>query len=170
MIVISRAECRLRPATKRVPFAPPSQGIGVHCSDGCDPKTEREALAAWRATQVWHQRGCGWRDIAYAFAFNNLGMVMEGRGWELVCGAAKGFNRIYRHVMWQGTPGRGHVPNDRAFAALADIIAEHDRRFGAGAVFGHRDVHPHKPCPGDALYEHLIERYGERNPFREARP
>ena len=165
MIIVSRAECHLRPATKRVPKAPPSRGVCVHCTEGRDPTSESDAMAAWRASQVWHQRGCGWRDIAYAFAFNNLGQVLEGRGWGLVAGAAKGYNRRYRHVVWQGTPGRD-VPSMQALDALHDLIAEHDRIFGAGAVFGHRDVHPHKPCPGDALYEHLIERYGERNPFR----
>ena len=169
MIIVSRAECHLRPATKRVPKAPPSQGIGVHCTKGRDPSSEKDARAAWRAAQVWHQRGCGWRDIAYSFCFNNLGMIMEGRGWDLVAGAAKGYNRVYRHVVWQGTPGRD-VPNTLAYDALDRIIIEHDLRFGEGAVFGHRDVHADKPCPGDVLYAYLLRRYGHRNPFRMAQP
>jgi hypothetical protein len=184
MIIVTRELARLRAPRRRLGRMEVVRGIVVHCTEGRRPKSEADARAAWRASQAYHQAppnwvevtdekgktkrvnkgGRGWPDIAYQAGFNDLGMVLRGRPDDRTGAHTVGHNAKALGFVWQGKARE--EPAQAAYEALAWLIDEADQRHGPGLyVIGHRDVSS-KSCPGDALYAHLVERYGDRNPHR----
>lgn len=154
----------LRPPRRRLRSAKPSRGVVVHCTGGKHPSTEKQARAYWAASQAWHMGEVnGWPDIGYSFGFNDLGIILEGRGWYSECAAGPPHNRDARHFCYQGD---GLDPTPEAIDALAWLIDQHDRIFGRGFVVGHRDF-ARKSCPGDGVYAALLELWGDRNLYRK---
>ena len=157
--IMTREHMRLPGPVKRIARAKRPIGVMFHCTDGRDPKDERDAINAWHATYNWHVNGKGWRDIAYHYAVNRLGMVMQGRALDRVAGAAKGHNVTWKHVVVQGK-------GDRADGLLREtiewVVDDLVKLYGPGLlVAGHRDVSS-KPCPGDAVYALLQDMYPDR--------
>lgn len=131
-----------------------SEGILVHhLGDGVkrDPaRTDYPALM--RQTQNFHMDGRGWNDFAYGWAVGG-GKVYEGRGWGWIDGADTGRGRVMHSVLWLGD-SYVNQPPQADLDAIAQVVDEHDRRYGHHTIGGHRDVNA-TGCPGDGLYAWL---------------
>ena len=149
-------------------------GIIVHCTDGNHPTSAEDALARWRNTQRYHMDAEErlYDDIGYSFGFGDFGQLLEGRGWDQHGShSGPGWNANYHGICYLGS---GEHPTELALSALHRFICEHDLRYGIGEVLGHRNITSTKKiCPGQGIYDYLVEQFGDRNPKlvdREAMP
>jgi hypothetical protein len=112
--------------------------------------------------QAWHFH-LGWSDVGYSWAFDDHGRVWELRGWSRKGSHTKadpdGRGSLNGRAHGLVYLGNGMNPTPAALSAGAWLVAEHDRRYGAGFVAGHRDV-SRKPCPGEGIYAGLVLPYG----------
>jgi hypothetical protein len=101
--------------------------------------------------------------VGYSWAFDDLGHVWELRGWGRKGSHTKadpdGRGSLNGRAHGLVYLGHGREPTPAALSAGAWLVAEHDRRYGAGFVAGHRDV-SRKPCPGEGIYAGLVLPYG----------
>lgn len=156
-----RAELGLKPPRRSAPLQR-SEGVVVHCSAGRQPADAGDSAAALRAMQAWHLH-LGWADVGYSWAFDDMGHVWELRGWGVRGSHTKaspdGRGSLNTRAHGLVYLGSGLAPTPAALSAGAWLVAEHDRRYGAGFVIGHRDVST-KTCPGDGVYDGLVLPYG----------
>lgn len=87
-----------------------------------------------------------WLDIAYNWAVSLEGDIYEGRGWGVADGADMGLGKTMFSVCYLGRNEAG----DAAKQAINRVIAEHDRRYGAGIVKGHGEINK-TTCPDSNL-------------------
>ena len=166
VIIISREACGLRPPARTPSPMESCAGLIVHCTAGNQPTSAEDALARWRNVQAYHMDSRGYSDIGYSFGFHDhdSGAVLEGRGWDIHgAHSGKGWNAHYHGICYLGT---GERPTYKALCALRAFIREHDQRYGELEIIGHRDI-ANKGCPGQGVYEYLVEHFPHRNPHLE---
>lgn len=141
-----------------IPRLPRSDGVVVHCTAGSQPGSVDESRAALRRLEAFHRRR-GWRAAGYAWAFDDRGHVWMLRGWGRVQAQANqnpdgrgSLNHRSTGIVYLGS---GEHPTPEALEAGAWLVAEHDRRYGAGWVIGHREV-ARKACPGEGVHRGLV--------------
>src|SRR5262249_48824442 len=149
--LVTRTLAGLRPPLRSPISITHSPGVVLHCTAGRRPVDDRDALAAWRATQATHQQGNGWSDIGYSFGITPRGVILEGRGWDRRGAHTQGHN----HCLGIVVQGKGLELTLEEQVAIDWLIAEHARRHGRGFVVGHRVFSPHKSCPGPAVLAYL---------------
>ena len=139
----------------------PVRNAFIHHTAGSTPTTTSGEQSAMRGTQSYHQNSKGWCDIAYNFLIMPSGRVYEGRGWNRVNGATKGFNSNSLAFCWAGNydtspPTQESIDAGRALLAqgIRDGYLTHDF-----VLRGHRDVGS-TACPG----RHLYARLGDLDP------
>lgn len=121
-------------------------------SDEFSPYTSRV-----RGIQNYHMDHNGWNDIAYNFLVSRSGDIFEGRGFGVMSAATLHNNDHTIAICFLGTDrsGRDDV-TDKGRRAIADVIAEINRRAGRTLkVKGHRDF-VSTECPGDELYHWVV--------------
>jgi len=130
----------------------------IHHTAGSAPTTESGEQSAMRGTQAYHQDDKGWCDIAYNFLIMPSGRVYEGRGWNRVNGATKGYNSNSLAFCWAGNYETS-APTPASMGAGRALLAQAIRDGYLTADFtlrGHRDVAA-TACPGRNLYARLAE-------------
>ncbi|MBI4061212.1 MAG: N-acetylmuramoyl-L-alanine amidase [Elusimicrobia bacterium] len=155
-----RAEWKALPPTSPIPPDPLPWRVTLHHSDGRRTASLAESLEETRFIQDFHQNGRKWYDIAYHYAVDSLGNVIEGRPLETLGAHTLGVNEGNVGIVLFG---RYHAPtNDAAtpaqLAALGELGRFLVRRFGVEPVSlkGHRDYGT-TDCPGDLAYLKLPE-------------
>lgn len=181
----TRADAGLKPFHALQAMRP--RGVVVHCSAGQQPRSTEHAAERLRVMQSWHRApkrwepvldgagqpvlrrdgtpkrrnvgGCGWVEIGYSWAFDDLGNVWELRGWGHVgshCSAdPDGRGSLNGRAHGFVYLGNGLRPTAAALEAGAWLVAESERQYGPGFVIGHREVSA-KPCPGDGVFTGLV--------------
>lgn len=167
MEIITRAQCGLRAPSKQPSPMKTCAGLIVHCTAGNQPVSVEDSIARWRGVQRYHMTSPKrmYADIGYSFGFDDFGQVLEGRGWDIHgAHSGRGWNSHYHGLCYLGS---GEEPTWRALCALKKFIDEHDRRYGPHKeVIGHRDI-ANKGCPGQGVYDYLVEHFACRNPHVE---
>lgn len=160
----SRTEAELLPpiATKTMDD---HRGIIVHHTAGNTPHKPEDSPEIWRRVQSYHLNQKLWNDIGYNWGFDQFGQIFEGRGWGIHGAHSGGLNRSHHGIVYLGF-GIDR-PDEAGLDALGALICEHDDLYGKGEVFAHRDVSATQ-CPGQGLYDYLVETYGDRNPYLKA--
>ena len=158
--VWTREDCGLKPARRaRSPLVDHPEGAIIHCTDGKHPTTEAEALKYWRLTQRFHQRSRGWNDIGYSFGFNELGMILEGGGWDK-CGAHSNAIAPEDGLAWNADrhgfcyQGDGENPSQLAIDAMHFLLGAMVTRYGLADAKPHNEV-AEKECPGSGVTKAL---------------
>jgi len=114
----------------------------------------------------WHTTpkpdGRGWRDIGYHYVIRRDGEVETGRPLEQSGAHAYGFNaRSIGVCLVGGVDGGGRAQNNfngEQFAALHDLIAMLEQRFGRLDIRGHRDLpRVRKDCPSFDVRAWLVQ-------------
>jgi N-acetylmuramoyl-L-alanine amidase len=134
----------------------PVRYLFIHHTAGNAPTTESGEQSAMRGTQAYHQNNKGWCDIAYNFLIMPSGRVYEGRGWNRVNGATKGYNSNSLAFCWAGNYDTS-PPSQASIDAGRALVAQAMRDGYLTASFtmrGHRDV-ASTACPGRYLYARL---------------
>lgn len=99
-----------------------------------------------------------WRDIAYNFAFDQLGNCYEGRGWGIQGAHTEGFNSV-GHAFEMTHDSNVEPPSDACIRAMTEKAFE---GISLGylrsdvQIVGHRDVLS-TDCPGQSLYNRIPE-------------
>lgn len=106
-----------------------------------------EAVAAHlRSVQNHHMDGNGWPDIAYSWCVDAVGRIWELRGWGVAGAHTLDWN-WQSHAVYLPIGG-DQSPTDQQVAAARQVIAEHNRKFGAGFIKGHQEAPNQTSCPG----------------------
>lgn len=143
MEYITRAESGLVAPTSISPISL-SLGIFDHWTAGPTDQTVREI-------QQFHMGPeRGWTDIAYSWLVDTRGNIYEGRGWGRAGAHTKGFNST-SHAVCAICGSDGEV-TDLLLDGMAQVMHEHDRRYGTGFHLPHRDAAgASTACPGDKI-------------------
>jgi hypothetical protein len=110
--------------------------------------------------QNFHMNTRGWPDIAYSWCVDSVGRIWELRGWA-VAGAHTLNHNWDSHAIFLPLGGN-QTPTKEQIASCKIVIAEHNRRFGAGFVKGHQDAPNSTSCPGPVVLP--MVRRGDFNP------
>jgi N-acetylmuramoyl-L-alanine amidase len=114
--------------------------------------------------QNYHMNTNGWPDIAYSWSCDSMGRIWELRGWA-VAGAHTLNHNWDSHAIFLPLGGN-QAPTNAQITACKTVIAEHNRRFGAGFVKGHQDAPNQTSCPGPIILPMVRE--GKFNPTNPA--
>jgi len=126
---------------------------------------EPEAVKAYlRAIQRFHMVSNGWPDIAYSFAVDTGGRAYSLRGWGRNQAATVGWNHRSHSILL--ILGVGQAPTERQWAAVRELVAEHNLKYGPGFVRGHREAPNSTSCPGDIVIADLKAGKGDPKPVR----
>lgn len=120
-------------------------------------RENRDAPAAVRGHQRFHQLDRGWADIAYHFIIDLEGNVYECRPVDAVGDTGTNYDPTGHFlVCCEGNFNEQDLP-EAMRAALVDVLAWAAEQFDVGSdtIAGHRDWAA-TSCPGDNLYP-LIE-------------
>ncbi len=153
-----RAEWKAVPATEPYTPDPLPWRITLHHSDGRYTQTLQESLDEVRFIQDFHIHGRGWIDIAYHFAVDPLGNIIEGRPEGMLGAHTLDDNEGNVGIVLLGNyhppvNNRPTVPQLAAVAALGRYLVA---RYGISpdTLKGHRDYKV-TDCPGDRAYATL---------------
>lgn len=137
-----------------------SAGVFIHYNG---PEVSRGVLAGdydsvasfLKGIQGFHMGPSrGWPDIAYSFAVDSMGRAWELRGWGIAGAHTLNWNWD-SHAIFLPLGG-DQKPTDIQIATCRLLVAEHNQRFGAGFVRGHRQVNQ-TSCPGDEVMARITE-------------
>ena len=135
-----------------------SSSLTVHWVGSSSPLSDPHSRCAGRVQgiQRHHQIGNGWADVAYNFLVCQHGVVFEGRGWGRRS-AANGTNvgNGSSHAVC-ALIGQGEVPSAALLRGLADVRAEHARRFGTDKIVPH-SYWKATSCPGPDLHRWWVQ-------------
>lgn len=154
MIVISRADCGLKPPKAEPIEIDHHPGMVIHCTGGQRPSSLEHALERWRLVQTWHQHGNGWADIGYHYAVSPTGDVLEGRGHGVRGAHAKGHNRWLGVVLF----GKGIELTPEEELGLETVYSYHLAKGGGSPVLPH-NAFSRKSCPGPAPTAWVLQRW-----------
>jgi hypothetical protein len=117
-----------------------------------------------RSTQRYHQQSNGWPDIAYSWAVDSAGRIYELRGWGVAGAHTLDWNWT-SHAIFLPLGG-DQAPTPEQVRGCQTVIAEHNRRYGAGFVKGHQQAPNQTSCPGEPTM--ALIRAGAFNPGPDA--
>jgi hypothetical protein len=171
MQYVTRAEWGARPPKWRETFRH-SQGVFVHYNGPAVAAPVYQGVSSsvrgfLQGIQSFHmgpQRG--WPDIAYSWAVDTTGTIYELRGWGVAQAATLNWNWESHSVFL--ILGEGQPATDAQWAAVRTIVAEHNSKYGAGFVKGHRQAPNSTSCPGDLVIADLAA--GKGNPSPQPTP
>ncbi|KAG8229827.1 hypothetical protein J437_LFUL008795, partial [Ladona fulva] len=137
----------------------------------------KECMEAMRKMQMNHQDDLGWNDIDCSFFIGNLGLTMEGLGWDSSGTDAPGYNERSIGICIMGDYS-SIVPDDSMLNAAKNLI-----KFGIAigkisanyTLLGHRQVR-NTDCPGNALFNkiqqwpHWRSLEDKKKPFQQMFP
>ncbi len=153
-----RSEWKALPATEPYTPDPLPWRITLHHSDGRFTKSLAESLDEVRFIQDFHIHGRGWIDIAYHFAVDPLGNIIEARPEGTLGAHTLGNNEGNVGIVLLGTyhPPVNDHPTPAQLAAVAALGRYLVARYGIfpTALKGHRD-YKITECPGDLAYVDL---------------
>lgn len=150
MKIVTRKEWGARPPKSTAPMAR-SDGLHVHHTTGSNLGNEN--YPQWvRNIQNYHMDKKGWDDIGYSFLVDEYGNIYVGRGWGIAGAHTLGYNEESHGVAYLGN-GSERIPR-KVVWAYQDLVVRHDKRYGKGYVYGHRD-RASTACPGNNLYDRL---------------
>jgi N-acetylmuramoyl-L-alanine amidase len=118
--------------------------IVIHCS-ATDPKMD---IGSWEIRK-WHLAQ-GWKDIGYHFVIRLNGAIEQGRPVEQVGAHVQGHNSTTIGVCYVGgVKGKkaADTMNHVQEFALAGLVTNLRREYGALEVMGHNDYTKAKACP-----------------------
>jgi hypothetical protein len=116
---------------------------------------EFNAVCAFlRQIQGYHMNTQGWPDIAYSWAVDATGRIYELRGWGIAGAHTLGWNWDSHGVFLP--LGGEQAPTAAQIAGTNEVIAEHNRRFGAGFVRGHQQAPNSTSCPGGPTMARIL--------------
>lgn len=119
----------------------------IHCSDTPDGKRFDAA-----DIRRWHTdpkpKGRGWSDIGYHFMILPNGVIEAGRPMIRAGAHALGHNSDSIGICMVG---RARF-SPAAWASLRALIQTLTHTFPGLSVIAHRDVNPHKNCPGFSVW------------------
>jgi hypothetical protein len=159
MQVVTRAEWGARPPKWREAISI-SKGVFIHYNGGSNLPApvvggDFDAVCAHlRGVQSYHMNTQGWPDIAYSFCVDSVGRIYELRGFAVAGAHTLGWNWD-SHAIYLPLGG-DQAPTDVQIAAANQVIAEHDRRFGAGFVKGHQQAPNSTSCPGGPTMARIL--------------
>lgn len=165
-VFLSRSGWGALPPNRESPPRDETSMIFVHHSATTKPNDIDEAKQQVAAIQWDHlHRSVGdtdtlWRDVAYNL-FVGPGVILEGRGWDVIGGGTGPGNKIRHHSgSWDNVSvsicvlGNYQTQDldDATRTSLVAALAEARARYGdALAIMGDRDVNT-TACCGDNLY------------------
>ncbi|NNN04489.1 MAG: N-acetylmuramoyl-L-alanine amidase [Elusimicrobia bacterium] len=153
-----RAEWKAVPATEPYTPDPLPWRITLHHSDGRYTRTLQESLDEVHFIQDFHIHGRGWIDIAYHFAVDPLGNIIEGRPEGMLGAHTLDDNEGNVGIVLLGDyqPPVNDRPTAPQLAAVAALGRYLVARYGIfpDALKGHRDYKV-TDCPGDRAYATL---------------
>lgn len=128
-----------------------SEGMFLHYNGPSVPADvlagDRQAVFRWlRVIQGYHMNAQGWPDVAYSFCVTATGDIVELRGWGVVGAHTVGWNDKAHAIVFP--VGDAQPITDAQVRAANAVIAEHNRRYGAGFVRGHQEAPNSTSCPG----------------------
>jgi N-acetylmuramoyl-L-alanine amidase len=159
MQIITRDQWGARPPKWREAISI-SKGVFIHYNGGSNLPANVVAgdfnavCAHLRGVQSYHMNTQGWPDIAYSFCVDSVGRIYELRGWGVAGAHTLGWNWD-SHAIYLPLGG-DQAPTDTQIAAANQVIAEHDRRFGAGFVKGHQQAPNSTSCPGGPTMARIL--------------
>jgi len=110
-----------------------------------------------RGIQNFHQAQRGWTDIAYNFLVDDLGNLIQGRGFFFQNGANNPSNNVTYSICYLGDGSRD-FPDEakRTVRWLFSYLNAPVAACPGGCGFsGHRDEAP-TICPGELAYEWIL--------------
>ncbi|MDR4508914.1 MAG: peptidoglycan recognition protein [Candidatus Brocadiaceae bacterium] len=156
--IIPRSEWGAKSSTCRTSLKLPVAYAFIHHTAGSAPTTQSAEEAKMRAIQRYHQNDRGFCDIGYNFVIMPSGRIYEGRGWDLVGAATKGYNSKSLSFCWAGNheTSRPTTASLDAGRALLNEAMNEGYLTLAFALRGHRDA-ASTACPGRYLYAGLTK-------------
>ena len=136
------------------------QYIVVHWGGNTSERdTFDKAIASLQGWQRYHT-GKGWQDIAYNYAFDELGNVYRLRGENhgghtsgTDPATGKSWSTVGVGIVWIGGAADADGPSDAALAALDGFIRERGL-----PVLGHQETGKATACPGQDLLHFIHNR------------
>ncbi|OSM00194.1 putative N-acetylmuramoyl-L-alanine amidase [Magnetofaba australis IT-1] len=114
--------------------------VVIHCS--ATPNGRSHEVNEIRR---WHMFERGWSDIGYHFVITVDGRIQAGRPMERPGAHARGCNQHSIGVCMVGEDAFSKAQERALSQLLSDLEAQLPDEF---AVVGHRQLNPHKSCPG----------------------
>lgn len=148
----TRSEIGLRDPGRTRPLEE-SFGVFLHHTAGPRAGTVVEAFSILRDMQRRHMANRRQVDIGYSWLVDDEGNQYTGRGWGVVGGHTGGYNATSHGVAYIGN-ANDRIPTEMAFAAIIDLLDEHDQSYGPGFVRPHREV-GRTDCPGQHIVRWL---------------
>jgi len=156
--VVARAQWGAVPATEPYTPDPLPWRVTLHHSDGKFTRSLAESIDELRFIQDFHIHGRGWIDIAYHFAVDPLGNILEGRPEGVLGAHTLGNNEGNVGIVLLGTysPPQNNKPTAAQLAAVAALGRYLVARYGIdpNSLKGHRD-YKMTACPGKNAYAAL---------------
>jgi len=137
-----------------------SKGVFIHYNGGSPLPAnvvtgDFEAVCSHlRGVQNFHMNTQGWPDIAYSWCVSASGRIFELRGWGVAGAHTLNWNWD-SHAIYLPLGG-DQAPTAAQIAAANVVIAEHNRRFGAGFVKGHQQAPNSTSCPGGPTMARIL--------------
>lgn len=151
MEFLTRDRWGARPRSYNPGVVSPSMGVFIHYNGG-NPlpaavvSGDFQAVASHlRSVQNHHMDGNGWPDIAYSWCVDGMGRIWELRGWGVAGAHTLDWN-WQSHAIYLPIGG-DQSPTEAQIAGCRQVIAEHNRKFGAGFIKGHQQANS-TSCPG----------------------
>jgi hypothetical protein len=166
MNYITRQQWGAVPPKWRETF-PTSEGVFIHYNGPAvaapvyagTPGPVRTFLQGIQRFHMGPQRG--WPDIAYSWACSGT-EIFQLRGWGVAQAATLDWNWKSHSIFL--ILGEGQPATEGHWANVRTIVAEHNRRYGAGFVKGHRQAPNSTSCPGDLVIADLAAGKGNPRP------
>ena len=135
--------------------------IIIHCSA---VKPDQTSSAA--QIDTWHRRDNHWKyGIGYHYVIRRDGTIEPGRPEWMIGAHCVNHNAHSIGVCYEGGLDiRGQPADTRTEAQKATmrkLLEELHARYPRAMILGHRDLNPHKDCPG---YKNVAKEYADLQP------
>lgn len=160
LLMHQRDDWGARPRRNSPTWSPstPRRNLFLHHTAGQSSQTIERTNLLVRSVQNFHQNNNGWSDIAYNFLVDDIGTLVEGRGFFFQNGANTPANSSSYSVCYLGhSDGPGAFPTaarETINWLLGYLNAPISACPGGCGFKGHRDVSA-TICPGNRAYEWL---------------
>ena len=134
--------------------------IIIHCSAVRPDQTSSVAQI-----NTWHHERGFHLGVGYHYVIRRDGTIEPGRPEWMVGAHCKNHNAHSIGVCYEGgldirgQPADTRTPEQKA--AMRQLLEDLHRRYPRAFILGHRDLNPHKDCPG---YEGVAKEYADLQP------